>query len=76
MGARPTREYARLVKAGFLLGLGLFLFGAVGQLVGATYFGPLPDWEATLLFDLEAVGLVVGFFSPIVFGIALPLLER
>lgn len=27
------------------------------------------------LFDLEAIGLVVSFFSPLVFGVVLPLTE-
>ena len=68
-------DHAQLAKLGFLLGLGLFLAGAGGEMVGAAVFGGLPAWEATLLFDVEVVGLLVGFFSPLVFGIALPLLE-
>ena len=70
-----TSDYALLAKAGFLLGLGLFAIGLGGELVGHTYFGTLPTWEETLLFDLEVIGLIVGFFSPFVFGIFLPLTE-
>ena len=66
-------DYAFLTKAGFLLGLGLFVLGGGGEFLGHALYGPLPAWVDTLLFDLEAVGLVIGFFSPFIFGIFLPL---
>lgn len=75
MGRYGDLDYARLTKVGFLLGLSLLVIGAGGELVGHAYFDPLPAWEAALFFDLEVVGIVIGFFSPLVFGIALPLTE-
>ena len=68
-------EYGSLAKGGFLLGLGLLLFGAGGSIVGHAFFEPLPGWEETLFLDLEILGLVIGFLSPITFGIVLPLVE-
>ena len=68
-------DHARLAKLGFLLGLGLFAIGGGGEIVGHALYGSLPAWGDALLFDLEVVGLLVGFFSPFVFGVALPLLE-
>ena len=68
-------DYPRLTKVGFLLGLGLFVLGAGGEVVGHALYGSLPAWENTLFVTSEGVGLVVGFFSPIVFGILLPLTE-
>ena len=75
MARTRSLDHARLAKLGFLLGLSLFLVGAGGELLGHALYGSLPAGEAALLFDVEAVGLVVGFASPFVFGIALPLLE-
>jgi hypothetical protein len=75
MGRYGDLDYPTLTRTSFLLGLGLFAVGGLGELVGHAYFAPLPGWEQTLLFDLEALGLVVAFFSPIVFGILLPLTE-
>ena len=75
MTGTQSLDHARLAKLGFLLGLGLFVVGAGGELIGSALLGGIPEWEATLLFDVEVIGLLVGFFSPFVFGIALPLLE-
>ena len=75
MGRYGDLDYERLTKAGFLLGLGLLVIGAAGEIVGHAYFGPIPSWEASLFFDLEVIGIVIGFFSPFVFGILLPLTE-
>lgn len=66
-------DYAFLAKAGFLLGLGMFVLGGGGEFLGHALYGSLPAWVDTLFFDLEAVGLVIGFFSPFIFGIFLPL---
>ena len=68
-------DHARLAKLGFYLGLGLFALGGGGEIVGHALYGSLPAWEDALLFDIEVIGLLVGFFSPFVFGIALPLIE-
>ncbi|WP_276254905.1 hypothetical protein [Halomontanus rarus] len=68
-------DYQRLTKGGLGLGLALFLVGAVGTLVGHAYFEPLPEWFDVLLFDFEVLGLLVALFSPILFGVVLPLTE-
>lgn len=75
MNQYETVNYGLLAKAGFLIGVLLFVIGAAGEIIGHMVFTTLPAWEETLLFDLEVIGLIVGFFSPIVFGIFLPLLE-
>lgn len=75
MPTTRSLDHASLAKLGFLLGLGMFLAGAGGEFLGQAVLGGLPAWEATLLFDIEVLGLLVGFFSPLVFGVALPLLE-
>jgi hypothetical protein len=58
-----------------LLGAALFAVGVLGEVVGSAFFGPLPAWEHTLFFDLEALGVVLLLVVPFVFGIALPLTE-
>lgn len=68
-------DYPALTKTGFLLGLGMFVVGVGGEYVGYAVFGGLPAWEETLLYALATIGLLVGFFSPFVFGIFLPLTE-
>lgn len=75
MGRYGKLDYPHLTKAGFFLGLGLLVIGVGGEFVGQTYFGGLPAWEDTLLYALSIVGLLIGFFSPFVFGIFLPLTE-
>jgi hypothetical protein len=68
-------DYAFLAKTGFLVGLGMFIIGAGGEFLTNTYLAPVPAWEDSLLFAIEAVGLIIGFFSPFVFGIFLPLID-
>lgn len=68
-------DHATWAKLGFLFGLALFALGAGGELVGHALYGTLPTWEDTLFTYAEGVGLVVGFLSPWVFGIVLPLTE-
>lgn len=68
-------DYQRLTKTGLGVGLAMFVVGAVGTLVGHAYFEPLPGWLDFLLFDFEVLGLLVALFSPIVFGVVLPLTE-
>ena len=75
MGRYGDLNYPFLAKAGFLLGLGLFVMGAGGEFIGHAYFQELPMWEEMLFFDLEVVGLLIAFVSPFVFGIFLPLTE-
>lgn len=68
-------DYATLAKGGFLLGFGLFVLGAGGELVGHALYESLPAWENTLFLYSEGAGLLVAFVSPILFGIVLPLME-
>ena len=75
MPQHATFDYQTYAKWGFFLGLALLLFGAGGEIVGHAFFEPLPAWENTLFLSAEVVGIVVGFFSPIVFGIVMPLIE-
>lgn len=75
MGRYGDLNYTFHAKAWFLFGLGLFILGAGSEFIGHAYFAPLPAWEETLFFDMEVIGLLVGFFSPFVFGIFLPLTE-
>jgi len=75
MAQTRSIDHARYAKLGFLLGLGLFALGGGGEIVGHSVLGGIPEWESALLFDIEVIGLLVGFFSPFVFGIALPLIE-
>jgi hypothetical protein len=58
-----------------LLGATLFVVGLLGEVVGSALFGPLPAWEHTLFFDMEALGVVICLLVPFVFGVALPLTE-
>ena len=74
MGRYGSLDYPHLAKRSFLFGLALFAVGLVGQIALGTLPGT-PAWELTLLFDLEAIGLVIAFFAPLVFGIVLPLTE-
>jgi len=73
----PTRDmdYASWTRNSFLLGVALLAIGAVGHLLGPALLGPLPEWEATLLLDLEILGVLIGLIAPFTFGIVLPLTE-
>jgi len=75
MGHNMRLDYAKYTKRGFLLGLGLFLLGALGATVGPSLVGELPRWEHTVLFDSMVIGIAVGFFSVFGFGIFLPLTD-
>ena len=75
MGQYRNLDYADWTKRGFLLGVGLLALGALGELLGHAFFGPLPAWEDTLFTSAEVVGILVGFFSVWVFGVILPLTE-
>ncbi|ELZ95056.1 hypothetical protein C440_08267 [Haloferax mucosum ATCC BAA-1512] len=76
MGRYGNLDYPRLTKTGVGLGLVLFLFGAVGAKVAlASSGGHIPGWERTLFFDAEWLGILLVLFSPIIFGIVLPLTE-
>lgn len=75
MGRYGDLDYVVLTKAGFLLGVGLFVLGAGGEALGHSIYGSLPAWENTLLMYSEATGILVGLLSPFVFGVFLPLTE-
>jgi hypothetical protein len=75
MSATATIDHAQYSKRGFLLGVALFALGAGGHVVGTAAFGSLPAWETTLFFDVELLGVVIGLFSPVLFGTVLPLVE-
>lgn len=75
MGRYGDIEYERMAKAGFLFGLAAFALGAGGELLAAGMHWSLPAWEHALLVDMEVVGTLLALFSPLVFGIILPLTE-
>jgi len=75
MGQYKSMDHATLAKRGFLLGVGLFALGALGELAAHVFVGPLPGWGNLLLTDMEALGILLALFSPLVFGIVLPLVE-
>ncbi|PSP63054.1 hypothetical protein BRC76_03690 [Halobacteriales archaeon QH_8_67_36] len=68
-------DHATLAKRGFVLGVGLFALGALGELAAHALVGPLPGWSNTLLTDMEALGILLALFAPLVFGVVLPLVE-
>jgi len=68
-------DHAMLAKRGFLLGVGLFALGALGEVGGHALVGTLPALVDTLLTDMEALGILLALFSPLVFGVVLPLVE-
>jgi hypothetical protein len=74
-GRYGNLDYPTLAKRGTLLGLCLFALGAVGELGTHALGMSIPAWEATLLFDAEVLGVALFLFSPIVFGVVLPLTE-
>jgi len=75
MAGHRSIDYPTITKRGFQVGVALFLLGAFGEGVLPAIAGPLPQWEATLFFDAEVIGLLVGFFVPLIFGLVLPLTE-
>ena len=75
MGQYRGMDHAALAKRGFLLVVTLFVVGVVGEVGGHALLGTLPDLVNTLLVDMEAVGILLALFSPLVFGIVLPLVE-
>lgn len=68
-------DHAKRAKQGFMLGVGLFALGALGEIIGHAMYSELPGWEQTLLFNAEVFGILIGLLAPLVFGIVLPLIE-
>ena len=75
MGQYRNVDHATLAKRGFLLGVALFTVGVVGEVGGHALLGTLPALVNTLLVDMEAIGILLALFSPLVFGIVMPLIE-
>jgi hypothetical protein len=75
MGRYGDIDYPTVTRRAFLLGVSLFLIGALGEVVGHALFGTLPGWEETLLFEAEVVGVLLALIAPIVFGLIMPLTE-
>ena len=75
MGHTTSMNHAKRAKQGFLLGVGLFLFGSIGEVVGHSLSTELPAWEQTLLFDAVVLGTLIALLAPLMFGIVLPLTE-
>lgn len=75
MGRYGNVDYPRYAKGGFLLGLALILGGAGAEAFLPLLVGPLPPWEDTLLVEIEALGVVLFLFAPLVFGVIMPLTE-
>jgi hypothetical protein len=75
MSQTGSMDYAKRAKQGFLLGAGLFAFGALGELVGHALYTELPGWEQALFFNAELVGVLLALFAPLVFAGVLPLVE-
>ena len=69
-------DYPTLAKYGFLAGAALFLGGALGEAVLSTGIAAgHPGGIDTLLTGAEIIGVVLGLFAPLIFGIVMPLTE-
>lgn len=75
MGRYGDLDYGLLTKTGFFLGVGLFVLGAGGGVLGHAVYETLPGWEQTLFTYSEVIGILLGLFAPFLFGIFLPLTE-
>ena len=75
MSQTSSMDHAKRAKQGFLLGVGLFAVGALGEIIGHAMYSDLPGWEQMLLFDAEVLGVLIALLAPLVFGVVLPLTE-
>lgn len=75
MSQATAMDHAKRAKQGFLVGVGLFVLGGIGEIADHALFHGLPGWGQTLLFDAEVAGVLVALLAPLVFGIVLPLTE-
>lgn len=75
VGRYGSIDYAAYAEGGFLLGAGLFLFGALGGTIVPALVGSPGPLVTQLFVDAEIVGILLGLLAPLVFGVALPLTE-
>ena len=75
MGRYGDLDYERLTKVGFLVSVAILGIGAGAELLAAGMHWSLPAWENALFVDMEILGVVGMLFSPLVFGVVLPLTE-
>lgn len=68
-------DYPKLTKRSFLLGLSLFVIGALGEMIITSTGVSVPGWEQALLVNMEALGVLIALLSPFIFGMLLPLTE-
>lgn len=68
-------DYSRLTKLSFLLGLGMFVVGELGEFGIRNAGMSVPAWEHSLLMTAAWLGILLALLSPFVFGIVLPLTE-
>lgn len=75
MGRYGDLDYEWFAKTGFLVSVALFGVGAGAGLLAAAMHWSLPAWEETLFLDMEILGVLGMLFSPLLFGVVLPLTE-
>jgi len=68
-------DHAKRAKQGFVLGVGLFALGGLGELLGHAMYSELPGWEQALFFNAEVFGVLIALFVPLIVGIVMPLIE-
>lgn len=68
MGRYESIDYAAYAKRGFLL-------GALGGTLAPAVVGSLGPLAKQAFVDAEILGILLGLFAPLVFGVALPLIE-
>jgi hypothetical protein len=73
MPSGSSVDYGSWAKRGTLIGVAMFLLGAVGTAAA----GPagLPAWSGTVFTDMLGFGIVVVLVSVFVVGITLPLVK-
>jgi hydrogenase/urease accessory protein HupE len=74
-GRYGNLNYEKLTKRSVVLGVSLFLIGALGEMVLHAVGLPVPGWENALLLGFEGLGILIALLSPFIFGIVLPLTE-
>jgi hypothetical protein len=67
-----TQEYVRYAKYGTVVGFGMFVLGAVGEVAGHAIFEDLPAPLGTVFVYLLGFGLA-GFFLSAMAGGVIPL---